>query len=48
LPPLNEEKASMTLCVLGGRFLYCFGGLSGQEQGAYLLSSIEMLDLQAD
>ena len=31
LPQLNEEKASMTLCVLGGRFLYCFGGLSRQE-----------------
>lgn len=28
LPPLNEEKCSTTLCVLGGRFLYCFGGLS--------------------
>jgi Kelch motif len=48
LPPLNESKCSVTLCVLGSRFLYCFGGLSRQAENAYLLSSIEMLDLQAD
>lgn len=47
LPPLNEEKCSSSLCVLNGRFLYCFGGLSKQENSAYLLSSIEMLDLDA-
>ena len=46
LPPLNEEKCSNTLCVLNGRYLYSLGGLAKSEGGAYLLSSIEMLDLQ--
>ena len=46
LPPLNEEKCSSSLCVLNGRYLYCFGGLTKQENAAYLLSSIEMLDLE--
>jgi len=45
LPPLNEEKCSQTLVVLGGRYLYSLGGLTKQEAGAYLLSSIEVLDL---
>ena len=44
---MNEEKCSSSLCVLNGRFLYCFGGLSKHENSAYLLSSIEMLDLEA-
>ena len=47
LPQMNEEKCSSTLCVLNGRYLYCFGGLTKQENAAYLLSSIEMLDLEA-
>lgn len=45
LPSLNEEKCSSALCVLNGRFLYCLGGLAKTDQGAYLLSTIEMLDL---
>ena len=47
LPPLNEEKCSSALCVLNGRYIYCLGGLAKTDQGAYLLSTIEMLDLQA-
>lgn len=47
LPSLNEEKCSSALCVLNGRYVYCLGGLAKTEQGAYLLSTIEMLDLQA-
>lgn len=48
LPPLNEEKCATSLCVMGGRFLYCFGGFSkADSSGAFLLSTIEMLDLQA-
>jgi len=46
LPPLNEEKCASSLCVLGGRYLYCIGGFSKSDSsGAYLLSTIEMLDL---
>ncbi len=46
LPLLNEEKCASSLCVLGGRYLYCFGGFSkADSSGAYLLSTIEMLDL---
>ena len=45
LPPLNAEICSASLCVLNGRYLYCIGGLSRCEGSAYLLSSIEMLDL---
>ena len=47
LPPLNEPKCSVTLCTLNGRYLYCFGGLTKQEGGAFLLGSIEVLDLEA-
>ena len=47
LPPLNEAKCSVTLCTLNGRYLYCFGGLTKQESGAFLLGSIEVLDLEA-
>ena len=45
LPLLSEEKCSASLCVLGGRYLYCVGGFSKPDCGAYLLSTIEMLDL---
>ena len=46
LPQLNEEKCASSLCVLGGRYLYCIGGFSkADSSGAYLLSTIEMLDL---
>lgn len=37
----------MTLCTLNGRYLYCLGGLTKQESGAFLLGSIEVLDLEA-
>lgn len=48
LPPLNEEKCSSSLGVLDGRYLYCLGGLSKNQTGAaYLLSSIEVMDLQS-
>lgn len=47
LPPLNEEKCSSALCVLASRYVYCLGGLAKTDQGAYLLSTIEMLDLKA-
>lgn len=47
LPALNEAKCSVTLCTLNGRYLYCFGGLTKQESGAFLLGSIEVLDLDA-
>lgn len=48
LPMLTEEKCSASLCTLDGRYLYCVGGLSKNPSGAaYLLSSIEVLDLQA-
>ena len=47
LPPLNEPKCSVTLCTLNGRYLYCLGGLTKQESGAFLLGSIEVLDLEA-
>ena len=47
LPALNEPKCSVTLCTLNGRHLYCFGGLTKQESGAFLLGSIEVLDLEA-
>lgn len=47
LPQLNEEKCSSSLCVLGGRFLYCFGGFSKADaSGAYLLSTVELLNLE--
>lgn len=45
LPPLNEEKCATSLCVLGGRYLYCIGGFTKGNEAAVLLSSIEMLDL---
>lgn len=46
LPNLNEEKCSSSLCILGGRYLYCIGGYSkADSSGAYLLSTIEMVDL---
>ena len=47
LPPLNEAKCSVTLCTLDGRFLYCLGGLKKQDFTAFLLNSIEVLDLEA-
>lgn len=48
LPQLNEEKCSSSLCILGGRYLYCIGGFSRADaSGANLLNSIEMLDLVA-
>ena len=47
LPPLNEAKCSVTLCSLNGRYLYCLGGLTKQETGAFLLGSVEVLDLEA-
>lgn len=47
LPQLNEPKCSVTLCTLNGRYLYCLGGLTKQESGAFLLGSIEVLDLEA-
>jgi hypothetical protein len=28
LPELNEEKSASSLCLLGGRYLYCVGGFS--------------------
>ena len=46
LPALNEAKCSATLCTLGGRFLYCLGGLKKQDNSAFLLDSIEVLDLE--
>ena len=45
LSQLSEEKCSASLCILGGRYLYCIGGFSKPDCGAYLLSTIEMLDL---
>lgn len=46
LPQLNEEKCASSLCILNGRYLYCIGGFSKPDSsGAYLLSTIEMLDL---
>jgi len=47
LPSLNEEKCSSALCVLNNRYVYCLGGLAKTEQGAYLLSTIEMLDMKS-
>ena len=47
LPPLNEAKCSVTLCTLDGRFLYCLGGLKKKDSTAFLLNSIEVLDLEA-
>lgn len=40
-------KCSVTLCTLNGRYVYCFGGLAKQDSGAFLLGSIEVLDLEA-
>jgi len=46
LPELNEEKCASSLSVMGGRYLYCFGGFSkADSSGALLLSTIEMVDL---
>ncbi len=46
LSSLNEEKCAVSLCVLGGRWLYCIGGFSKPDSnGAFLLATIEMLDL---
>ena len=46
LPLLNEEKCASSLCFLNGRYLYCIGGYrKADSSGAYLLSTIEMLDL---
>lgn len=45
MPSMNEEKCSPSLCVLDGKFLYCFGGLAKHQSGAYLLSTIELLNL---
>lgn len=48
LPALNEEKCATSLCVMGGRYLYCFGGFSKSDSsGALLLQTIEMLDLNS-
>ena len=48
LPSLNEEKCASSLCVLGGRYLYCIGGFSKADaSGALLLNTIEMLDLNS-
>ena len=47
LPQLNEAKCSVSLCALQGRYLYCFGGLTKSENGAFLLASIEVLDLNS-
>ena len=46
LQSLNEAKCSVTLCTLNGRYLYCFGGLAKKLDGAFLLNSIEVLDLE--
>ena len=46
LQALNEAKCSVTLCTLNGRYLYCFGGLAKKLDGAFLLNSIEVLDLE--
>jgi hypothetical protein len=47
LPDLNEEKCASSLCVLGGRYLYCIGGfVKSPDQSANVISTIEMLDLE--
>ena len=33
LPDLTESKASSSLCYLNDRYVYCFGGLSRNNQG---------------
>lgn len=49
LPPLNEAKVSLTLCVHRGRSLYSFGGVTKFEenQPGFLVNTIEVLDLEA-
>lgn len=31
LPDLVEEKCATSLCVMGGQYLYCFGGFNKAE-----------------
>jgi len=37
LPALNEEKCATSLCLMGGRYLYCFGGFTKNDTQAALL-----------